>query len=297
MYKFKFECVPGFFIQDDPETDYQGFDYLSCNFGLDPELTWPEFAKAITKLQSQQDRSTRYKVLYLARHGQGYHNLAIEVYGQEKWDNELAKLNGNNEIIWGPDAELTALGISQAQANCKEWKNQLRNGIPKPQKFYASPFTRALDTMMYTWDDIILWKNKSGSTESESKSALVDNLTLPLVMEDLRETMHVHTCDKRRARSYIEERFPLVDVQSSFVEQDELWKPEGRETEVEHEMRTSRFLQFLFNKDWNATHPDTYISVTTHSGTNDSFLSVIGHQVFKTATGGMIPVVVKAIRI
>jgi len=37
---------------------------------------WGKFRKAIGRLNSQAPGNTVYKVLYLARHGQGFHNVA-----------------------------------------------------------------------------------------------------------------------------------------------------------------------------------------------------------------------------
>jgi hypothetical protein len=137
--------------------------------------------------------------------------------------------------------------------------------------------------MTYTWD---------GIQRHEGVKA-------PLVKEDIREDMGIHTCDKRRPRSYTAKRFPDVVIEKGFTEADELWKPDYREKPGEHDMRTRKFLDFLFTKDFDAP-PDepaaTYVSVTSHSGTCNSFLRVIGHRPFPLDTGGMIPVVIKATR-
>lgn len=191
--------------------------------------------------------------------------------------------NGDGTLVWGPDAKLTELGIQQAKDNNKAWKEQIEKGVPLPQVYYASPFTRALDTMQYTWQDI---KKREG-------------VKPPLVLEDLREDIGVHTCDKRETRSFTQNRFPTVVIEDGFTEQDELWKPDYRETHAEHDERTRRFLDFLFGLDFDSDDDSyhTYVSVTSHSGTTNSFLNVIGHRPFQLPTGGMIPVVVKATRV
>jgi hypothetical protein len=159
------------------------------------------------------------------------------------------------------------------------WKKQITNGVPLPTAFYVSPFTRALDTMQYTWNGL-----------------LGNDISRPLVIEDLREHMGEHTCDKRRTRSHIAKRFPNVDIEASLTEQDELWKPDHRETLEEHDVRTGRFLHWLFSQDWDEPTHD-YVSITVHTGTVSSFLRVIGHRPFQLSTGGMIPVIIKAQRV
>lgn len=45
-----------------------------------------------------------------------------------------------------------------------------------------------------------------------------------------------------------------------------------------------------------ATNPHTYISITAHSGTIQSFLTAVNHQPVSIQPGGLIPVVVKAVK-
>ena len=44
---------------------------------------WERFAYYIKSLNDHSDKDTQYKVLYLARHGEGYHNVAQAYYGSE----------------------------------------------------------------------------------------------------------------------------------------------------------------------------------------------------------------------
>jgi hypothetical protein len=53
----------------------------------DTEKTqWQRFEQQIRALNSKADPNTQYKVLYLGRHGQGFHNVAESWYGSEAWD-------------------------------------------------------------------------------------------------------------------------------------------------------------------------------------------------------------------
>lgn len=328
----------GVFAQSDPCTDDSTFNYLKCDFGLVMNGSWPAFSKLMNDLNfsrledyaqrmddcllgSYEEHQVRYKVLFLGRHGQGYHNLAIEIYGQTEWDNYWSKLNGDGNIVWGPDPELTPLGSEQAKRNNIAWKKQIDKHIPLPQSFYVSPFTRATDTYHLTWNDIKVLNKKSRdrdmtrdmtSASYASTSSHVDTSSgsnedgpptkvpppTPLIVEDLRETIGVHTCDKRSTKTFIQDRYPTFEFEKGFTEEDVLWTPTHRETPTEQNVRTRRFLDNLFESDWD--HPpskrQTFVSVTAHSGVINSFLEVIGHRPFKVSTGGLIPVIVKATR-
>lgn len=116
---WRFSTVTGYFYQSEPSTDPNTFNYVrplpnppnptqklishtqaSSNFGLiprayptdadlgpDPKTTWERFAHHVRTLNAQSaDPNVRYKVLFLGRHGEGYHNVAEREYGTEEWD-------------------------------------------------------------------------------------------------------------------------------------------------------------------------------------------------------------------
>ena len=83
-------------------------------------------------------------------------------------------LDGDGNITWGPDAELTPLGIQQAQNLSTEWKSQSKDGIPLPQSFFVSPLTRATDTLNLTFNN---WLLGTGGRPQ------------PVIIEGLRETI------------------------------------------------------------------------------------------------------------
>ncbi|ANB11239.1 Pmu1p [Sugiyamaella lignohabitans] len=133
--------------------------------------------------------------------------------------------------------------------------------------------------MIYTWDGILLDPP-------------------PLVVDDLRETIGLEPCNKRRSRTHISTRFGhVVNIEDSFPEEDTTWRPDHRETPLEHSIRTKRFLTRLFDSDWHSPTPDDYVSVTSHMGTINSFLLVINHRPFTVLPGGMIPVIIRADRV
>ncbi|KAJ9355533.1 hypothetical protein DTO027B9_3988 [Paecilomyces variotii] len=95
-----YSTVPGFFLQDEPDTDPNAFDYVASNFGLinrtydtdeefDPhgdKPQWERFENKIRSLARDSGKGVHYKVLFLGRHGEGYHNVAESFYGTEAWD-------------------------------------------------------------------------------------------------------------------------------------------------------------------------------------------------------------------
>lgn len=270
----------GIFAQSDPTTDDTQFNYITArDFGLLLDGSWPALKQHLHNLnRNPETPNTRYKLLFLARHGQGYHNLAIEIYGQQAWDDYWSLLNTDGNIVWGPDPELTPLGTEQAKRNNIAWRKQIEDrGILVPETHYVSPFTRALDTYKETWNHL--------------HSDNIDDS--PLVVEDIRETIGVHTCDRRRTRSYIRESYPSYLIENGFTEEDELWTADYRETPAEQNIRIRRFLDnYVFGCDGDDT---MVVGVTAHSGTINSVLDVIGHRKFNVGTGGIIPVLVKAV--
>lgn len=272
---WKFEIVPNFFKQSDEATDPLNFNYLKEDFGR--VLSWEETFSKLSELNKDAPENVSYKVFFLARHGQGYHNLANSVYGQVEWDRKWSKLNGDGKMVWGPDPELTDLGVLQAVENNTVWKEQLQKGCKLPTKWFSSPFTRSVDTLIHTWKDII-------DLEKEK----------PLIKEDFRETMGVHTCDKRSSRTIIASKYEPKGfvIEEGFAEEDIYFKDDYRETIEEQSIRLNRSFQFIFDN-----YDDEVINVTSHSGSIRSQLLVLNHRPFAIGTGGMIPVFVKATKV
>ncbi|CAI5758206.1 unnamed protein product [Candida verbasci] len=271
---WEFSIVPNYFKQSLFETDEDKFDYLSENFGR--LHSWDEIIADLNKSNKESDDDTQYKIFILARHGFGYHNWAHAHYGDNSWNEHWSRLNGNGEVTWGPDANLTEFGISQARENNKEWKNQIDQGLIKPKRFFTSPLSRCIDTLLYTFEDIVDLKQLGF-----------------LVEENWRETMGVHTCDKRSTKEQLLKRFEEKGIQfeKGFVNDDIYWQNDYRESIVEHAIRINKGFQNLFNE---VSKTDDIISITSHSGSLRSELMVLGHRSFAVGTGGLIPVFVKA---
>jgi broad specificity phosphatase PhoE len=279
-FHFKYTILPGYFLQSESSTDDSTFDFKTSNFGLIPrsyppsshatekEEQWPRFTSHIRHLAS----SSNIKVLWLGRHGQGFHNVAESHYGTHAWDCYYSALPGFDGITWF-DAHLTDLGRSQALAVNKLWKQQLAHGIPVPERWYVSPLTRTIETADLTFGGLDV-----GYT--------------PYVKELVREALGVHTCDKRSTKSHIAATFPHVTFEPDFSEEDELWEKDYREPVSARNYRLATFLDDVFAND-----EGVFLSMTSHSGAIASMLEVLGHRQFKLETGGVVPVVVRAERL
>jgi len=232
--------------------------------------TWDHLKIEIANLQAEASPGTMYKIFFLGRHGQGYHNIVMERYGEEAWWKKWYKESTDGELTWAPDPDLTPLGIQQANEANTLWKLELKAGAPVPEKLYCSPMTRALRTCFLTFQDIL----------DDSKKVLV--------VESARETCGQTPCDKRYPLSSIRSAFPSFNVEPHFSEEDVLGAAAERETPEEMTKRVRGFLDRVFEHD-----AETYISITTHGGWIHYFLRIVGHCPFALGTGAILPVVVK----
>ncbi|KAJ3566660.1 hypothetical protein NP233_g6866 [Leucocoprinus birnbaumii] len=230
---------------------------------------WANFKRRVQTLNSElRKEKAEAKVFFFARHGQGWHNVAEAKYGTIYWDEVMSKKYGDDEITWGPDPELTEIGVNQANEAKDGWRAELPFDITLPEKLYSSPLTRAMDTLRITFDGNIMGDVKD-------KREVV-------ILENCREENGIHTCDKRRSRSWIHGRFPEFTFEKGFEEEDVLWDPDVRENKTEVADRARKVLDYIFDKDTSLT----YISVTAHGGIINGFLQAIGRQPFALATGG-----------
>lgn len=109
----------------------------------------------------------------------------------------------------------------------------------------------------------------------------------------VRETIGIHTCDRRSSKTAIQKEYPDYIIEEGFAENDELWHPSQRESDSALNARLKTFLDDIFA----ANSGNTFISVTAHSGAITSILDVVRHRRFKLQTGGVIPVLVRAERV
>lgn len=289
-FYLKYTTIAGFFLQDDPSTDPKDFDYITSNLGLidrayptdpsfDPDGTktqWQRFAHYVQTLSRDSPKGTSVKLLYLARHGQGYHNVAESFYGTHDWDCHWSKLDGNGSIEWA-DAYLTPIGEDQARAARSFFAEKIKEGLPVPESWYVSPLERCLKTAEITWENLGLPDGKRFR---------------PMVKELVREALGVHTCDRRSSLNYIKGHYPNYAIEEGFAEEDPLWDPDLRESDEHMVARLKALLDDVFVHDSNV-----FLSLTSHSGAIGAMLQALGHRAFRLQTGGIIPALVKAEKI
>ncbi|KAG7662815.1 uncharacterized protein J8A68_003669 [[Candida] subhashii] len=266
-FLWEFESIPGFFKQTSLDTKDMEFRYTQESFGILQD--WQQIIQSLNHLNNTSEDHIQYKLFFLARHGQGWHNLVTKRYSKQEWFSKWRFLGTDGELTWGPDADLTEVGINQAKENHLAWCKELNNGAPYPTKFYVSPLQRSIKTHNITWPN-----------------------TEPIIFENVRETLGLHLCHKRSTKTEIATKFPNVRFMDGFPEEDELFEKEFAEKrECLHEqfVRMNRVLQHIFDND----EDHDAISITSHAGTIRAFITVLGHRKFTIPTGGMIPIVVK----
>ncbi|KAL3229021.1 putative phosphoglycerate mutase PMU1 [Nakaseomyces bracarensis] len=245
--------------------------------------------KIIRDLVLPRDTETRsYKLFVIGRHGQGYHNAAIERYGQEEWDAYWAKLDGDEYGDW-VDSRLTPLGkkqVGETGALHLEPLTKKLGGLP--DLFFSSPMRRCLETFAESWKPAF----------SRDKRETVE----VRIIENLRETLGEHPCDRRVAHSetvaeYQNYKYNDLDTTISWLypedypEEDQLWTADHRETDNEIDERIGNGLQELFKQ----VQPNQrFLSLTCHSGVIASVLRNLDHPAIKNLqTGKLVYTVVE----
>ncbi|KAK6593158.1 phosphoglycerate mutase family protein [Botrytis cinerea] len=220
-----YTAVPGFFLQDEATTVPSTFDYTQWNFGLinrtyptdsrasNGTSQWERFEKYVTSLNKNSKKNVNYKVLFMGRHGEGWHNAAETYYGTPAWNCYYSELDGNATVTWA-DAHLDPKGIAQAQKASNYWLSRIQlQNIPLPN-LTTPPHSIA-----------------------------------PLIKELFREGISGHTCDRRSNRTFIHESFPSYKIEKGFAENDPFWKALEGEVSIDQDIRSKKVLDDVFGSD------------------------------------------------
>ncbi|KAN0066845.1 putative phosphoglycerate mutase [Elaphomyces granulatus] len=290
-YHFKFQAVPGFFvdftengasfrattlprlglIERSYETD--GIAMEIDGTGND-KMPWERFRDYVDHLNGQNAASTTYKVLYITRHGLGYHNSFESKVGRDMWNNHWSHVDGDGQVVWS-DSQLNGDGIKQVETLGQFWSDAVSNEmIPLPGTIYTSPLARCLETTRLVFTKIF----------EEQRAQF-----RPIVKEFLRELLTDHTCDRRSTRSWIEENYPNYVIEPGFSEEDTLWTGGRWETMDEHTTRKQRVLEEIFSTDENA-----FVGLTVHSYAISAILRAVGLTEFRVREGSSIALLVRA---
>lgn len=143
--------------------------------------------------------------MFVARHGEGVHNVAEAKYGTKAWDEHWSLLTGDGQSTWGPDPPLTEVGEGQAHDACQKWRTllQIDDPVPLPTMFFSSPMVRSARTLQLTFDGLV-WPAEHAKTDSQLTTTEVRPRILECLREDFRDR---HTCDQRSKRSAIAARW------------------------------------------------------------------------------------------
>jgi len=188
--------------------------------GLVQENNWDNFNKQFEYYKLRMNNNDEIKCLYLVRHAIGLHNVAESKFGTEKWEAEEAL----KEIY--SDPELSEQGQKELLVFQQCVNDALSRGL-KVDCIIVSPLSRAIETALTAFNTLI------GK--------------VPFVcMETCRETLGRHLCDKRRNRSELQQKYPMVNFKWLLSEEDKMFSYTHRETENERIQRAALFLNSLF---------------------------------------------------
>ncbi len=171
-----------------------------------------------------------------------------------------SKLNGDDELTWGPDALLTPTGKAQALDARAAWEAELEFGVPTPHKFYSSPLRRALDTWAGTF------AGESAILPEEKRRVLILEVTINFTLrfrvsidrfgiQNCREEYGEHTCDLRSTLSTLRTIYPppVYSFEPGFNEDDPVWKPDEREAKTHITARATDVLNTVFVEPFTCT--------------------------------------------
>jgi len=294
---FNYELQKEFFAQTQP-----GFHYPQGpldRFGLidDSSSRWQNLVDKLKGLSAKAPFNTSYRLIFLARHGEGFHNKAALKHGMVEFYNNFEGKATDGELTWGPDPTLTPFGEEQALALNRIWLKEMADGIPIPQSYYCSPLTRSAQTLVLSYKSI---PHKS-----------------PIFIEDLREIINATEFDwqpetrpewwskimtkatcidgKRSSKSQLAKSFPDFRFEEGFTETDQIWSAENHETVEDHIKRTKKVFDHIFASD-----PATVIAISAHGGTCLSAQRLFGlpsgsHDM--PPPSAVLPLVLKATRV
>ncbi|OLN86611.1 putative phosphoglycerate mutase-like protein 1 [Colletotrichum chlorophyti] len=289
--RYKFTILPEYFVDyyqvadqspGGKATTRPGLGLLDKPYSADVAddkgaLPWERFTAQVNRLNAQSPEGVEYKVLYLTRHGLGFHNVQAAKVGTAEWDRYWSHLEGDGVVTW-LDAELVDTGIRQAEDLNAFWSEATAvQKVPFPESFYTSPLRRCLKTCKLAFGDLV---EKRGQKFR------------PVIKEGLRERMTDHTCDKRSSRTWIQSAYPEYVVEPGFTENDQLWKADRFESTEEHLARKQLVLEEIFSTDSNQ-----FVSLTVHSYAIAAILGVGGQAEFRVREGSTIAILMRGDRI
>jgi broad specificity phosphatase PhoE len=241
--------------------------------GLAEDNIWTRFRAKIHILNEKSPQNVQWKVVFFARHGEGYHNLASRL--STNWDEDskhdtfrTINIDGTSREINIFDPDLTEKGVKEAQGAREYWEAQNKEDIPQPDRFYVSPLFRALRTARITFST-----NEESGNFGDIFPTCGSGTCVPIITENLREMMGGRPCDKRNEYKIIRAKFPEYKFEEDFdtADMDPLWKANSIEDKSEFMDRMKRVQEKIFMETKDKA---TYIHLTMHDGSIRTALKV-----------------------
>lgn len=235
-----------------------------------------------------------YKLLLVARHGQGYHNQAIKRYGEKMWREKWSILEGDEYGEW-LDSKLTAVGQTQVSDTGEYVLSPIIDQLGFfPHIFISSPMRRCLETFIGSWSHVL-------SKEEYKVTGIDDKVVNVEIYENLRETLNSHPCNKRIEHSKVVKEYQDYQLASGhvlhwqyedcYVEKDALWKSDWIEEDRVMDNRIDQAMKEIMEE---CPREKRFISITCHSKVIESLLRVTEHPaVHKLDTAKVVGLVVE----
>lgn len=141
----------------------------TTNFGLinksyekdaefDPEkkkTQWQRFENEVSRLNHESEKNTMYKVFFMGRHGEGYHNVAEDFYGTKAWDVSYFLFTHSTPNLYEGVKYLTSASVLLVPPRWQRNKQlgrcppnpHRRRPSPQSERFLAPPHHRTKDPL------------------------------------------------------------------------------------------------------------------------------------------------------
>ncbi|TFK64453.1 hypothetical protein BDN72DRAFT_265464 [Pluteus cervinus] len=262
-----FKYVDGYFTEDagGNKTDKM----VPPRFGLDKKLTWDDLWSAIDSRNKSGNPGTLYKVFFLARHGEGVHNLGPSS------DDDV-----NNAR--GPDPHLTQEGLMEVITVNAVWRTELQNKMRFPTTSWCSPLTRCMETNTITF-------GRLQNVAPDDYTVPATTLPKSLIVEKVRERCTHDKPQERLTKTFIHTVFPEYNFEDGFTEDDKMWTNDYDRAELHSDVQ-ARAIEIL-RRAFTDPNSGNFISITTHSGFIGDLLKIIGHPAYTTHPAAVVPFV------
>ncbi|CAA7031074.1 unnamed protein product [Microthlaspi erraticum] len=191
------------------------------------------------------------KIIHLLRHGQALHNVEAE--------------NDRNALL-SPhlfDAPLTDYGHQQVE-NLRE-RVALNGLLKRVELVVTSPLLRTMQTAV-------------GVFGNENEQPNMSSSPPILALEVARDRNGVRPPDMRRNVSEYQALFPDIDFSQIESEEDNLWRPDVRESEEEISARGLEFMKWLWKR------PEKEVAVVSHGIVLQHMLYVFANDCDQSTT-------------